>query len=71
MFIPRRSMAESIVALMSRGSMVPEAKKPNYLNTYKLYPDNKPNIGKIERVIKKIVEGTVYKYSISSMSHSH
>ena len=56
MFIPRRSMAESIVSLMSRGSLVPEpCKKPNFLNTYKLYPDDKPNIRNIEKVIKKVV----------------
>jgi len=54
MFIPRRSLANSIVSLKSRHSLLPEKKNVNYYNTYKLLPDEKPNIALIE----KVIEGT-------------
>jgi len=74
MFIPRRSIAESIISILSRGSNIEIEKvktKRNYLNTYKLFPDTKPCISKIQKVIKTVCQTTCERMEFCDCAESN
>ena len=54
----RRSEINSLISLISRGSFSSEVgRKTQYQNTYKLYPDIKPEIPIIRDVVDNILKG--------------